>query len=109
MNNDALTVFTGTPEPNLALLTLKTVEQKGAFCNYLIDSTLDPTTLSRFNIDMNLFSKFIRSADQLSRSARLALAMSLLGDVLMVEQERIQRSTYMRHEPTSSIVSPTER
>lgn len=103
MNNFALTLRDGVPSPCPALTTLDTVEQKGAFCTYLIDSTLEAGHLSRVDIDINLFRNFIHSANQLSRSARLALAVSLMGDVLMIEQERVQRSTYMRHVLTPTI------
>ena len=103
MNNFALTLREGVPPPDSALTTLDTVEQKGAFCTYLIHSTLDAGHLSQVNIDLNLFRNFIHSADQLSRSARLALAMSLMGDVLMIEQERVQRTCSMRHVLTPSV------
>lgn len=109
MNNFALTVHDCVPASEPALTTLDTVEQKGAFCTYLINSTLDAGHLSRVDIDLNLFRNFIHSASQLSRSARLALAMSLMGDVLMIEQERVQRTGYMRHVLTPSVKSASPK
>ena len=103
MNNFALTPGDNKQPTESALTALDTVEQKGAFCTYLINSTLENGRLSQVDIDFNLFRNFILSANQLSRSARLALAMSLMGDVLMIEQERVQRSTYMRHVLTPTI------
>lgn len=108
MSNPALTVHHDSAEPESALSTLQTVQQKAAFCNYLVASIFEPTELSRFDIDMNLFSNFIKSAEQLSPSARLAFAMSLLGDILMIEQERVQRSVYMRNMLTPTVVSASE-
>ena len=69
MNNFALTLREGVPPPDSALTTLDTVKQKGAFCTYLISSTLDTDHLSQVDIDLNLFHNFIHSANQLSLGA----------------------------------------
>lgn len=85
-----------------ALSTLKTIEQKGVFCNYLINSTLPTNNLAAFSINNRLFSEFVRSAESLSVTARLSLAISLLGDVLMIEQERTSLANLKRY-----ILQPT--
>lgn len=81
------------------LTELVTVEQRTAFAMYLIDGSvpvesIEPADFSFFDIDCVIFAQFIEEAEKLPRSARLTLAISLLGevliDVLLLEQQRTQ-------------------
>lgn len=106
MNDIVLSDFSGDDWSNEqeAFSSLLTVEQKGAFCNYLISSTLPADNLSVFRINDRLFEKFVHSAESLSRVARLSLAISLLSDVLMVEQERSNLAILKRFVMTPTLL-----
>ena len=85
--NDALHVDNAVPE-------LVTPEQRAVLAMYLIDSAIEPPDFSFFDIDCVLFARFIEEAEKLTPSAKLALAISLLGevvmDVMLLEQQGTQ-------------------
>ena len=84
---------------------LETSAQKAAFCCFLINSTADVSGLGSVSIDADLFSLFVRSSVHLSKSARLALALSLLGD-LLVGIERQHHTSSAAH-PVQHRLTPT--
>ncbi|NEZ65139.1 hypothetical protein D0962_20570 [Leptolyngbyaceae cyanobacterium CCMR0082] len=75
------------PPTKQVLTQLETVEQLTAYAMYLIDSAVEPPTFSFFDIDCVIFTKFIEEAETLPQPVKLALAISLLGEVLLMEQQ----------------------
>lgn len=65
------------------LAALNTMENKAAFCLYLIDSAIEPP-FSFLDIDTELFSDLIKHAEAQPRSVRLVMAMTLLAEVLLM-------------------------
>ena len=100
--NDALRVDNAAPEPVLQE-KLPSTEQipaghSVALVMYLIDSAyasvVEPPDFFFFDIDCDRFARPIEEAEKLTPSARLALAISLLSevmiDVMVLEQQSTQ-------------------
>ena len=92
----------GASLARLPLHMLETTAQKAAFCCYLIDSTAGIARFANVDIDTELFKLFIESTAKLPSSARLALALSLTGDLLVAfEQQKLNvRTAQHRLTPT---------
>lgn len=78
------------PSMTVALTTLETPEQKSIVAQYLISCFVENVGTSYFDLDATLFRNFIEFAEQLTNQQRLALAISLVMDVLLAEQEVAQ-------------------
>ena len=83
------TLAVATANAAKPVTTLSTAAQKSALCLYLIDSAIEPVD-TFLDIDYVRYADFICEAEELSREARLALAITLLSEILLSVQAQQQ-------------------
>ena len=82
------------PPTRQPVTELVTPEQRIALVMHLCDSAIDPpNSLTFFDTDCVELARFIEEAEKLTPSAKLALAISLLSEVMMDVMLLEQQST----------------